>query len=229
MELIYGEGGENIYDFPEICAEHFSEYSHVSLIFIRLDGTYLTDDEGNYLYDADGEPAIRDLTEEEHDQRVEVSQELITMMTEGEVSADRFMAYLEYNDGDGEYRLNDYYFHRESKITSMFAENYSEVVAEALVMNVGEIRRANVEGGVCFIYRHANSTPDYENIDNPFLADFNINASSHQYENTVAPFLGAVKTGKSYESFSALSVPELNDFYVREFNTKKNKSITVEE
>ena len=229
MELIYGEGGKNIYEFPEICAEHFSEYSHVSLIFIRLDGTYLTDDEGNYLYDADGEPAIRDLTEEEHDQRVEVSQELITMMTEGEVSADRFMAYLEYNDGDGEYRLNDYYFHRESKITSMFAENYSEVVAEALVMNVGEIRIANVEGGVCFIYRHANSTPDYESIDNPFLADFNINASSHQYENTVAPFLGAVKTGKSYESFSALSVPELNDFYVREFNTKKNKSITVEE
>jgi hypothetical protein len=214
MELLYGSDGEGIYDYPEICAKHFYEYSQVSLLFIRTDGIYITDENGDYLYDADGIPAIREMTEEEYAERINLSRELIERMNSGDISVDEFTALLEKNDGDGKYWLDKYYFHPESRVTAEYAKEYAEIVATAITMNEGELRRVTLNNAFCFIYKHTPSKDSYD-VDNPFLADFAMNAAPHQYEQFVTPFLGAVKFNKNFDSYSPLSIPEINDFYVR--------------
>lgn len=213
MELLYGADGERIFDYPEICAEHFSEYSHVSLLYIRLDGLYMTNEDGDYLYDAQGMPALREMTEEEHSERVDLSKELVDRTVDGNMDAEEFRSLLEKNDGDGIYWLDDYYFHPVSKNTKEYAEEYGEIVSTALTMGEGELRMVSLDGALCFIYKHEPGV--YENEDNPFLSDFAMNAAPHQYEHVVAPFLDAVRFLNSYEGYSPLSIPEINDFYVR--------------
>ncbi len=229
MELIYGVDGGKIYEFPEICAQHFSEYSQVSLLFIRLDGIYLTDENGDYLYDAEGQPALRNLTDEEYAQRIALYNELNKKVADGNTDAEEFLALLEKSDGDGKYRLTDYYFHTESKITAEYSAQYGEVVSTALQMSPGEMRSAKIDGGVCFIFKHEISTNGYENSDNPFLEDFAKNAAPHQYEQMVAPFLSAVRIYKSYESYSPLNIPEINDFYIRDIKPKRENTPPVTE
>jgi len=144
----------------EMKQDYLSEYTHVKLLFIRTDSTFVVDEYGNRVTDAEGykmhvysetekAAVLNDIEEIRH------AISIIGNGVDGEMGELMFDSFLKKykNDGDADMIGCGYYFHENEKFKHVFAEAYPEIMNEALEMSVGEYSEAAFENGVCFIYK----------------------------------------------------------------------------
>ena len=170
QNIICGEGGEVFKSSDsevtrQAVSDYLLEYTHVKLLFIRTEKTFVLDDKGNRVTEG-GSYLLRDLTEEERDERQQLISEIrgyIGAVGTGEASMgpDMFDNYLSENDeGDRDSHDYGYYFHKKAEFSEAFAEEFQDVINTAYDLPTGKFGEAEVDFGVCFIYKYQTNESD---------------------------------------------------------------------
>lgn len=229
-EITYGFEGKNLVNYPDQCALYLSEYTHVSLLFIRTEEIMQRDDNGNILYNDDGSVKMRPLTEGERLQRMQMIDELnaaIEAKNTGsnyQINETMFENYLLRSDGDANMHTKGYYFHSSAAATAEFASVFSEVVEKSFEMGIGDYEMVECSIGVCFIYRYAVEMNAYSDSENPFFSDFYSDAADYLYNQTVEQLIPEVTFKDSYYEIDLAVIPKINEFYIRQFKQSAKKS-----
>lgn len=159
--------------------EHIADYTHVKLLFIRTDSTFEVDDDGNRVVGNDGY-VMHEYTEAE---KAAVSADIAEIReaiaisgsgVDGGMSELMFNTFLKKykNDGSSSMINSGYYFSEDEKFTSVFRQQYSDIVDTALEMSVGEYAEAEFAYGTCFIYKYKSD-----------VSDLNVSALSGCFDN----------------------------------------------
>ena len=200
--VIYGESGENLINYPELCAEYLETYSHVSLLFVRTD------------YD------MSDAEKAKKQQMIDTLTAAIEAKNNGgdhQITPTMFSQYLEDSDGDPVMYESGYYFHKNAERTAEFAEEFPEIVSAAFDMEIGEYRSVECSIGYCFVYKYEPDTDAYKDGEDIFLSDFLLNGSLYHYEKVLRSLAPEVTFNESYGDIDVLEIPLINDYYIREF------------
>lgn len=215
QKVFCGEDGKNLRGEREIIEDYLSEYTHVKLLFIRTETTFELDTDGNRIVESDGTYATRELTEGEKIEREELISEIrvyIENAANGENNAmgeEMFDQYLENND-EGDIKSHDYgyYFHKSSDFSKAFAEEFEDIVSTAYEMKVGDFGEAEVDFGVCFIYKYDVSFNDLEiSALKDCFADFYSELSDVFFAEQVKELSKDVKFDKKFEEIDMILLP----------------------
>ena len=201
-EVIYGADGKNLINFPSLCEEYLQNYSHVSLLFVKINDS-MTDEE-----------------KAEKQQIIDTLSAAIEAKNTGNgspITEEMFNTYLMDSDGDEAMHSRGYYFRRGAEKTAEFYTAFPEVIDASIDMKVGEYRKVECMVGVCFIYKTEPTSGAYADSSNVFFSDFYSDAAAHHYKNTLKALCGEVKFTGRYEKLSPTEIPVISDFIIREF------------
>ena len=205
---LYGAGGEGIKDDKEACEAYLSTYSHVDVIFIRLEDTYVLDQTGEYTYDEEtGERITRPLTETESAERRAAVDNIRTYISEGRMTTESFDHYLKYSEPDHEKQTGGYYLNKSAANTREFGEDYPEIVDAAMDMSLGEFRAVDCEhiGGVAVIFKYDLAEGAYASEGNIWFSDFYQHAAEYDYLSVITDLITDVEFTDSYADFDIVN------------------------
>ena len=220
---MYGEGGSSLILESAMCREYLETYTRVNLIFIRLTDKFVLDENGDFIYDGDGEAVTEPLTPSEISKRQETIDE-INSLIRGEngrkMSPEAFKIYQKDSDGDEEMNLTGYYLNPLADTTAEFEAEFPEVVARAFEMKVGEYAMVECAavGGVCFLYREEVADGAYAKESNPFFSDFYSDAADYLFPKTLKDLMADVTFRDSFDPDAIISQPRNNKYYIKSFN-----------
>ena len=163
-EYLYGANGtEKITD--EEKEEYYSEnYVRIKQIFLYTSNKPITDDEGNFTYDADGNVATRDFTDAEIAAQEKKAEGILDMLSKGEDFSALMDKYSE--DKANEQYPGGYYFTKSSQYVT-------EVVDLAFSLEVGKFAMAKSDYGIHIILREELDEGGYATSANAdFFTDF---------------------------------------------------------
>lgn len=191
-ELIYGNGGTNIANFPELAAEYLSQYSHVKLLFIRTETAFVLDEDGNRVTEG-GYDKTRPLTEEEKAERSALISEIRGYIASAEnggdiqMSDEMFGNYQKnHDDGDSDMHADGYYFHKNSSFTAEFSSEFENIVDKAYQMPIDSYGEVALDFGVCFIYKYIPTRSAYSSsLAEPCFVDFYSDAANYFFEKNI--------------------------------------------
>ena len=149
---------------------HIEEYTHVKLLFIRTESTFRVDSDGNRVVGNDGYE-MHEYTEAEKAAVAADIEEIRKAIAISGTGVDGGMSELMFNtflkkyknDGSTSMVNSGYYFSEDEKFTSVFKQQYSDIVETALEMSVGEYAEAEFAYGTCFIYKYKSDVADLNN------------------------------------------------------------------
>ena len=120
------------------------------------------------------------------------------------------------------FEINDmkwggYYFHEKSDFTKAFKDSYAGVIDEINSLSVGGFGEAEVDFGVCFIYKCETDKNDLQIDDLEFcFSDFYTNLSDSFFAEKISAFTTQVEFDKKYEDIDVLFLP-YNYIYIPSF------------
>lgn len=218
--IVCGSNGENLENGSQsikeyiTVEEYLSRFSHVKLLFIRTDTTFVLDNSGNRIKNSDGSYQLRNLTDEEKEQRQSLISEIRGHISaigsgEAEMGATMFDYYLQNNDeGDPDMRSNGYYFNENSEYTQVFTSVYEDIVNTSYELQIGEFGEAEVDFGVCFIYKYETSESDLEKSTlEVCFRDFYSDLSGVFFDKLLADFTPHVEFSKKMDNVDVLKLP----------------------
>ena len=223
--VIYGDNGESLAYSPDECKKYFETYSHVSLLFIRTEEVFETDDEGNLVYGDDGSVLTREMTEEERAERLSMIDKLTSAIESKKTGGDyqitpqMFELYLEKSDGDAEMHEKGYYFNKNASATQEFATEFPEIVDAALEMELYDYAKVDCSIGVCFIYKYDHVDGAYSDSENVFFSDFYSDAANYLYEdilNTISP---EIRVKDKFFETDYAAIPILSEYTISWWKT----------
>lgn len=222
--VVCGEAGENLKGESDLISEYLSEYTHVKLLFIRTETTFILDENGKRVVANDGKYATRVLTEEEKIERQALLSEIRSYIdavgtNEASMGADLFNDYLsKHDEGDPESRELGYYFHPDSAFSRAFDSELAGITETAYAMSVNDFGEAEIEDlGVCFIYKYAVNKSDIEEDDlQECFSDFYSNLSAVFFSKTVSELTPLVEFNKKFDEIDIIALPH-NYIYVPNF------------
>ena len=216
MARIYGVDGSNMQSYTAECNEYFDTYSHVKLLFIRTEDKFSLDADGNRERDENNEDIKIPLTPSEVIEREALIGDIVDAIDAYENGGDlgmtssHFNALLsEHDEGDPYMRNTGYYFSAESEYSREFSEEYPEIVAKALEMEIESYERLDLSGGVvCFIYKYANIPFAYtDTSEGGCFEDFYALAAEHSFYDAVNELVGDVKIKDSFFDIDFAGTP----------------------
>ena len=227
FSAIYGLEGAAISSDTSSCNEYLSEYSHVSLIFIRK--------EDKLVLHEDKSTDIVILSEEERAKRLDSIKEISSAITayengtEGQMTPTAFAMYLsKYGEGDSDYDTLGYYFHEDSDFTDEFATQFPTVTEKALSMKQGSYAMVDVDfknakdddakssPGVCFIYKSTPQSGAYtESALERCFSDFYANAAAAQFIKSSDKLVESVEIGPKFSEIDFYTVSTNSILYPR--------------
>ena len=216
MNRIYGEDGSNMKSFPAECNEYFNTYSHVKLLFIRTEDKFKVDENGNRERDENNRDILIPLTDAEKAERGEIIakadaaiQALIDKSGDFRMTPEYFNTLItKYDEGEPYMRNTGYYFSTESSYTLEFAEENPDIVKRSLEMEIGSYSKVNYDGGVCFIYKYANSEGAYMDTSaDGCFADFYALAAENSFYEAIYDVISDVKVKDKYYSIDVTEIP----------------------
>ena len=219
--LVCGDEGSNLKGEREIVEEYLSEYTHVKLLFIRTETTFVLDADGNRIVENDGTYATRELTESERIERQQLISEIRGYIENAKneennaMGAEMFDWYLENNDeGDSKSHDYGYYLHKSSDFSKVFAKEFGDIVDTAYEMKVGDFDEAEVDFGICFIYKYDVSYNDIENSAvKDCFADFYSELSDAFFAEQVQELSKDVKFNKKFDEIDMILLPYNYDYH----------------
>ena len=205
---LYGTDGSSIKDDAEACEEYLSTYSHVEVIFLRLEDTFVLDQTGAFTYDEEtGERITRTLTESEIAERLAVVENIRTYIDEGRMTSQAFDHYLDYSEPDHDKQIGGYYLNPSATNTKELAGDYPEVVSAALDMSVGEFRIVESEhiNGVAVIFKYDVAESAYTDEENIWFSDFYQHAAEYDYLSVLSELIPDVRFTDSFLDFDIVN------------------------
>lgn len=223
QEVIYGASGENMKNFPDLCTHYLNaSYSHVHLIFIRTENTFVVNEDGNRVQGDDGYDLTRPLTDEEKAEREGAIAKLDEMILGFETQADMqispemFFEYQKkYDEGDYTKYGTGYYFAENSEYSKEFSSAFPEVVSTALEMNASGYKKIKTDVGYCFIYKDKVEDGAYLSADKDFFTDFYSDAAAAVFADSLVTLSEGVKVRDSFSQLDLVSLPYNNDLIPR--------------
>ena len=218
--VIYGDSGETLAYSAEECEKYFETYSHVSLLFIRTEEVFETDDEGNLVYGDDGDVLTREMTEEEKAERMAMIDKLTAAIESKKTGGDyqitpqMFELYLEKSDGDADMHDKGYYFNENASATQEFATEFPEIVSTALEMELYDYAKVDCSIGVCFIYKYDLTDGAYTDSENVFFSDFYADAANYLYEDILGTFSPEIRVKDKFYETDYSAIPILSEYTI---------------
>ena len=218
-EIIYGTNGENMKNFPDVCNHYLnSQYSHVHLIFIRTENTFVIDENGNRVVGEDGFDEVRPLTDEEKAKRQEAISYLDKMILNKEndadiqISPELFANYQsKYDEGDSTKYADGYYFGKNSDYAKEFSAAYRQVVEAALNMSVGDYKKVSTDVGVCYIYKDFIESGAYATANSDFFTDFYKDGANFVFSESLVTLSQNAKTTERFDKIDFALLPYNSD------------------
>ncbi len=227
FSAIYGTDGSAISGDKTSCNNYLSEYSHVSLIFIRTEDKLVIHDDKTSM--------VVPLSEEEKAQRQAAIEEISTAITayeqggEGQMTPSAYALYLsKYGEGDSDYNSLGYYFHKDSEFTAEYATQFSAVTEKALSMEIGSYAKVEVDmrnvhdenaessPGVCFIYKSAPQSGAYsESVLSGCFSDFYSDASTAFFLDASESLAELIEIGPKFSDVDFYAISTNSILYPR--------------
>lgn len=219
MNIFCGANAENMKNKTALVNESISEYSHVKLLFIRTETTYVLDDKGNRVTEAGGAYKMRALTAEEKAERAQLISEIDSYIAaigtgEAEMGETMFETYVKNNDeGDPSMHSSGYYFHEDAAFSKAYAQNFPNITKLAYELSVGKYGKAEEDFGVCYIYKYEPSSADIkvDALENCF-SDFYTNLAIEFFATTLEECMKDVAFKDKYNEINLLDIPYNQDF-----------------
>ncbi|MBE6644300.1 MAG: hypothetical protein E7612_02835 [Ruminococcaceae bacterium] len=212
--IVCGDGGGNLKGESELVAEYLSEFSHVKLLFIRTETAFVLDDDGNRVVSSDGSYETRELNDEEKAERQNLINEIRGYIDaigtgDAEMGSTMFDYYLEHNDeGDPEARELGYYFHPDTDFSKAFEDEFEDIAKTAYELSVGEFGEAEVDFGVCFVYKYETDTADLdEDSLETCFSDFYSDLSDIFFSKQISELIEGVEFDKRFDEIDILLLP----------------------
>lgn len=220
---LFGQDGSSLINESKLCAEYLETYAHVNLLFIRLEDKLVIDDNGDFVYDGDGEVVTEPLSATEIAKRQEVISTINSLINKEngrEISPETFEIYQESYDGDKDMIPTGYYFNDAAEATAEFKEEFPEIVSAAYEMKIGEYRMVECPaiGGVCFIYREAVVEGAYARESNPFFSDFYSDGADYLFPRMLKDLAPEVTFKNNFSDDYIITQPKNNKYYIKSFN-----------
>ena len=228
QSIVFGADGSNLKNLSDemkkyISVEQYlSEYSHVKLLFIRTENTFVLNENGERV-EENGGYKIRTLTEEEKQERQALIAEIrgyIAAIGTGEdaMGETMFNQYLsKHDEGSRDMRDSGYYFHTSSEYTKIFKGEHEDIINKSLELSVGEFGEAEYEHGVCFIYKYETSTKDFDTeVLKGCFSDFYLDMSDVLMKKINDEFASLIKFSDRFKNIDVLALP-YNYIYVPVF------------
>ncbi len=235
ITAIYGEGGTRLAYSGSVgdCKRYLENYSHVQIIYIRVNDKFELDENGNRITE-DGVDKKVALTDEERDARwadiaaIKASITAIKENTDGQMSKEYFNSF--YYNSDGSYRYNDdpenalggYYFAPSSAYTAEFREYYPEAVDAALNMAVGDFdavgsydEDGNLEAMLVLYKTEVNPTAYLSSAYTQFFTDFYSDAAVYLFNNQLDSLVGDVNVKDGYREIDVTTLEKNIEFLIR--------------
>lgn len=213
--IFCGANGENMKGETELIKNSLSKYSHVKLLFIRTETTYVLDDNGNRKTLQGGAYEMRALTEEEKAERllliskIDAQIEAFNSHEDGAMSDQAFENYLKNNDeGDLTMHSSGYYFCENSAFSAAYKENYPEIIKTVYELSVDKFGKAEEDFGVCYVYKIEPSVSDLnvDALENCF-GDFYSNLAVEFFVQTLDECMKDVSFKDKFEKIKVLDMP----------------------
>jgi hypothetical protein len=217
--IIYGVGGDNLKNYPSLCAEYLEkEFSHVRLLFIRTNDKFLLDENGNRVKDEDGNDKLVPLNDDERAERLAAIQSLddaiLSLQSGGDmqISPEMFSLYqVKYGEGDESLNESGYYFADGAEYTEEFKSVFKSVVDAALSMNVGDYLKVKTDVGYCFIYKIDVESGAYADSTSGFFSDFYSDCANYSYTESLKTLASSVKISEAYQENDIITTPYNSD------------------
>jgi len=217
--IFCGENSENMKNYPDMIDDYISEFSHVKLLFIRTDKTYVLDEEGKRVTEAGGAYKMRELTDAEREERKLLIKEIDSYIAaigtgEAAMGKDMFEEYVKNHDeGDASMHSSGYYFHTDSAFSNAYAASFGDITSKAYEMKIGSFAKAEEDFGVCYIYKYEPDSKDVEldALENCF-SDFYTNLARRFFASTVAEYVDSVEYKSAFDEIDILALPYNYDF-----------------
>lgn len=221
FKVLYGENGANLSAGadPQGCDDYFANYSHVKLLFIRTNDDFVIDEDGNRVKDDEGNDELRELTQDEKDERaydMELIDAAIAAIEEngdGQMSPEYFDSFYDKYRYDTDARIvGGYYFSAYSEFSEEFSNQFYDVVSVSLGMGIGEYAKVECNFGYCYIYKLENGEWDYaKSTYSEFFTDFYSDASEALYGTTLATISKDVKVHDTLRGIVPYTIPYNED------------------
>ncbi len=183
-EYLYGTNGTEKISDEEKATYYTENYVRIKQIFLYTSNKPITDDEGNYTYDADGNVATRDFTDAEIASQEKTAGDILEMLSKGEAFDTLMDKYSE--DKANEQYPGGYYFTQ----TSQYVE---EVVNMAFELEVGKFAMVKSDYGIHIILREELEEGGYAATANAdFFTDFESNMIMIKLGERLAEFKGDI-------------------------------------
>lgn len=182
---LYGEGGRLALTDAQKEEYFANKYCHMQIIYINDKFEQVTDDEGNYVMNADGSYATRALSEDEAKKK----KESIEVVKNGLAAGESFEALYEKYSEMKKYEKGYYYSVDASYTSSLF----NKLAAEASKIEVGATTVFEDEGGTYIMKRLANGEGDWKNEEYAdFFPDFESIASLASFAEYIEPYMAQI-------------------------------------
>ncbi len=179
-EYLYGANGQEKITDEEKDVYYKENYVRVKQIFLYTSNKPITDDEGNFTYDEQGNVATRDFTDAEIAAQEKKAQGILDMLSKGESFAALMDKYSE--DKANEQYPGGYYFTKTSQYVT-------EVVDLAFQLEVGGFAMVRSEYGIHIILREELDEGGYQASSNAdFFTDFEPNLITIKLSQRLAEF-----------------------------------------
>lgn len=235
QSIFCGVNGENMKNQTELVNESLSEYSHVKLLILRKETTFVLDENGNRVIEG-GDYKKRNLTDEEKTERelliskIDAEIAALKLGHDGAMHPDLFDYYLsKYDEGDSDMHSLGYYFHKDSGYSRFFEQKISGITEKIYEMSIGEYRKVEVNlttdsaPATCYIYKYETDVKDIENDAlEIFFSDFYTNLAHEFYEQTLNEYIALVEYKDSFNQIDAIQIPYNYDF-IPSFNKGERK------
>ena len=221
--IIYGQNGANLKNFPDLCEEYLSEYTHVKLLYIRTETKYVYDQNGNREVDENGFYVTAPLNEDEKAERLSIIEKIRSYINatanggESEMTSELFETYIKkYDELDSKLYQDGYYFHENSSFTANFPKGHREVIEKAYSMEIESYDELKHDTGVYFIYKYAPTSGIYTtSISEVCFTDFYTDLASKLFDESLNEIGKEVVFKSAYGELDLILLPYNDKFYLR--------------
>ncbi|MBO5878922.1 MAG: hypothetical protein J6Q68_00005, partial [Clostridia bacterium] len=205
-------------DFVE---EYYENYSHVKLLFVRTEETFMLDDEGNRVRDENNVDMFVPLSDNQKAERQKMIAEIRAAIsafeqntTDVQMSPAMFNSYLsESVDGDPSMNSDGYYFYEESKYTNEFAKEFGDIVEKSMEMKENSYAEVAFDGGVCFIYKYKRTDEAYTAAgEGGCFSDFILLAARALVASIVDDAMSEIKIKDSFYEIDFINLAQNYEF-----------------
>ncbi len=205
-EYLYGKGGEETPSDEEIEAYFAENYCAVKMIIVYTGIEIATDEEGNYLYDEEGEIKTVELDDEQKAVKAEL---VDTIMSAIEAGADIDECIAEFSEVDYSEYPNGFFMTKNDS-----ASYGSDVVDAAWNMEIGEVKSVNDDVMTFILYRDA--LPEYGKLNSTektLVSNMESNMINERINAKYEPLIKEVEENEEILSDFDIRKAHMNSYY----------------